>query len=399
MTFLTTAPIPAIAFAIGHVLLMIFILNSSHGLLVNIRPVVFGLALAGPVGLGLILLVWSLPWPAWPLILKLFSLPCLFIALIGLPVTTVWRNLRQPPPHARLIRSRSVDLRDKFGNEALIGTGIRSKILTWSFNDSLRLTCAEWSLTIPDLPPLLDGLTILHLTDLHFSSAYGRRFFEEAISEAIADGSEPDIVAITGDFIDDNSCNAWIAPILGRLQSRLGKFAILGNHDYRQDFRTLGSELETAGFEILEGSWTTLDIEGCRLAIGGTSAPWGKDISNQPVPSAAARLLLSHAPDQVYRADRLGVDLMLCGHNHGGQVRLPIFGPVLMPSLYSRRFDRGFFRVGKVLLFVGQGLGAKDPVRIGCHPEIVRLTLRCPARSRTSAEVLGDESLVSATES
>ena len=67
---------------------------------------------------------------------------------------------------------------------------------------------------------------------------------------------------------------------------------------------------------------------------------------------------------------------MLSGHNHGGQVRFPVIGPVLMPSLYSRRFDRGFFRSGRTLMHVSQGVAGKHPVRYGCPPEISRLVLR-----------------------
>ena len=73
------------------------------------------------------------------------------------------------------------------------------------------------------------------------------------------------------------------------------------------------------------------------------------------MPPADFRILLSHSPDQFYRARNWGVDLMLSGHNHGGQIRLPALGPVFMPSIYSRRFDRGFFRSGSTLLYVSEG--------------------------------------------
>ena len=89
------------------------------------------------------------------------------------------------------------------------------------------------------------------------------------------------------------------------------------------------------------------------------------------MPEADFRLLLSHTPDQFPRAARWGVDLVLSGHNHAGQIRFPLVGPVFMPSLYSRRFDRGFFRSGRTLLYVSQGVGGKHPIRYGgCVPEI-----------------------------
>jgi predicted MPP superfamily phosphohydrolase len=87
--------------------------------------------------------------------------------------------------------------------------------------------------------------------------------------------------------------------------------------------------------------------------------------------------LLSHAPDQFYWAERAGFDLMLSGHNHAGQIRLPVIGPVFMPSRYSRHFDRGFFRKRGLTLHVSQGVAGKHPIRLGgCVPEVGRLVLR-----------------------
>ena len=94
------------------------------------------------------------------------------------------------------------------------------------------------------------------------------------------------------------------------------------------------------------------------------------------VPAADFRILLSHSPDQFYRARDWGVDLMLSGHNHGGQIRLPALGPVFMPSVYSRRFDRGFFRSGSTFLYVSEGVAGKHPYRYGCPPEICCFVLK-----------------------
>jgi uncharacterized protein len=133
--------------------------------------------------------------------------------------------------------------------------------------------------------------------------------------------------------------------------------------------------LGRAGFETLEGRWITINVDGTFLAVGGTSAPWGPAFTKRDVPPADFRLLLSHSPDQFYRARGWGVDLMLCGHNHGGQIRLPLVGPVFMPSRYSRRFDRGFFRRGQTLMYVSEGVAGKHPVRYGCPPEVTRFVL------------------------
>jgi predicted MPP superfamily phosphohydrolase len=110
------------------------------------------------------------------------------------------------------------------------------------------------------------------------------------------------------------------------------------------------------------------------------------------MPEADFRLLLSHSPDQFPRAARWGVDLVLSGHNHAGQIRLPLVGPVFVPSLYSRRFDRGFFRSGRTLLHVSQGVAGQHPIRYGgCLPEVTRLVLRAAtASSQACARLAGE---------
>ena len=119
-----------------------------------------------------------------------------------------------------------------------------------------------------------------------------------------------------------------------------------------------------------------MDTAGSTIAIGGTSAPWGPAIDPRAIPSANVSILLSHSPDLFYKAHDWGVDLMFSGHNHGGQIRLPLVGAVFVPSLYSRRFDRGFFRASRTLLYVNEGIAGMHPVRYGCYPEISRFVLK-----------------------
>jgi predicted MPP superfamily phosphohydrolase len=169
--------------------------------------------------------------------------------------------------------------------------------------------------------------------------------------------------------------------VLGRLRGRLGQYAILGNHDLQHQPDRVAAELEQAGFRVLDGTWDRLEVDGLSVAVGGTDQPWGPPLADG-APEAALRIVLSHTPDRVYDLSHRGVDLVLSGHNHGGQVRLPMIGPVLMPSLYGRRFDQGFFRVGPTLLHVSRGAGAKHPLRFRCTPEISRLVLRAEAPVR-----------------
>jgi predicted MPP superfamily phosphohydrolase len=88
------------------------------------------------------------------------------------------------------------------------------------------------------------------------------------------------------------------------------------------------------------------------------------------------RLCLSHTPDHITWARRHEVDLMLSGHVHGGQVRLPLIGPVVVPSLYGRRFDSGTFHLPPTVLHVSRGLSSEQPLRYNCRPEVTKLVLR-----------------------
>jgi predicted MPP superfamily phosphohydrolase len=104
------------------------------------------------------------------------------------------------------------------------------------------------------------------------------------------------------------------------------------------------------------------------------------------MPHGSLRVLLSHSPDLFYKARNWGVDLMFAGHNHGGQIRLPFVGAVFVPSLFSRRFDRGFFHGKQTLLYVNEGIAGMHPVRYGCPPEVSRFVLRAgPPGERASA--------------
>jgi predicted MPP superfamily phosphohydrolase len=93
-------------------------------------------------------------------------------------------------------------------------------------------------------------------------------------------------------------------------------------------------------------------------------------------PADSFRLLLSHTPDNAHWAAANGFDLMVAGHNHGGQVRLPLIGPVFMPSRYGCRFDMGAFQIGGTLVHVSRGISGKHPYRFRCRPELTKIVLK-----------------------
>jgi predicted MPP superfamily phosphohydrolase len=87
-------------------------------------------------------------------------------------------------------------------------------------------------------------------------------------------------------------------------------------------------------------------------------------------------MCLSHTPDNVFWAREQGINLVLCGHVHGGQIRLPFIGSIFVPSIYGRQFDMGVFEANETVMVVGRGLAGKEPLRFRCNPQVIRLTLR-----------------------
>ncbi len=386
------------AIALGHASLVILAVNVIHGLGLAFKRIegvsVVALAIGGIATLAGLWWMAGQGWAAWPWPLKVYSGVCLLVGLVGLPVSTILLRFRRLP-RGVWTEAQAAESLEAAGTEgeSLVGDGPRSFLLRLPGNESLRLLVREARVTIPGLPPGLDGLRLVQVTDLHMAPCYDRRYFEVVADEV--GRLEPDLVACTGDVVEHPSAIDWVEPIFGRMRGRLGQVAILGNHDLHFDEGEIRRALARAGFDDVDGRWTQFQVEGASLAVGGTSAPWGPCLALDDRPEADFALLLSHTPDQFPHASRSGlIDLMLCGHNHAGQIRLPLLGPIVMPSVYSRRYDRGFFRQGRTLMYVGQGIGGKHPVRYNCPPEITRIVLHAaPSRSvargagRDTAEV------------
>lgn len=399
---MATSALLLLIMALGHASFVVLAVNVSHGLGFRSRFAELATLLAlGAVALATLAVGhWLIrhDWAIWPWPLKLYGVVCLGLGAIGLPVTTVVRWLRKSPSgiSARSEERDVPSLAGVLAREDLIGSGRHAGFLRWPGNDALRLQVNDCQVRWAGLPRELEGLSLVQLTDLHMAPCFDRRYFE-AIAEEVA-RLEADLVLCTGDIVEHPEAIAWIEPVLSRARGRLGQFAILGNHDLHYGARRIREALGSAGFLDLDGHWTRLESGGTSLAIGGTSAPWGPALELSTLPEADFRIVLSHTPDLFYRIARWkAVDLLFCGHNHGGQIRLPLVGPVLMPSRFSRRFDRGFFRNGRTLMHVSQGLGAKHPIRYNCPPELTRVVLQAaplsidlrPSRSARSAAEVG----------
>jgi predicted MPP superfamily phosphohydrolase len=261
-------------------------------------------------------------------------------------------------------------------------------------------------ITIPDLPPSLEGITIAQLSDLHYD---GLRLSEELLEEAIAATNEarPDIIFLTGDYVtDDPSPIHPLAQRLKYLHSSLGIYAALGNHDHLYipgSREEITQALTKINIQVL---WNQIAYPfGTAMPVVGLADFWSKEFKRakavmEQLDPTIPRIVLSHNPDSAIFLKQWRVDLQLSGHTHGGQITLPDGKP--LPLFVSNlRFSvpqplhffipflrqcsnvvdhwewaKGLHQVGDNQLYINRGLGTYSPGRYSCPPEvsIIRLT-------------------------
>jgi predicted MPP superfamily phosphohydrolase len=323
---------------------------------------------------------WLRGWPAFQSdsltghIATGYQVCCLLACFVGIVGFTLARRLRPLPAFLTSNHTKTVDVAAELGYRP-VGRGRSRPLAYLPGNEIFQVDFSEKTFHLPRLPAEWDGLTILHLTDLHMHGVPDKAFFRWVIDHCL--NSLPDIVAVTGDIADGPTHHRWILPILGRLRWRVAGFAILGNHDLWYDGARIRRRLSKAGLRVLGNHWEQIELRGQPLTVIGNEGPWvspGPDLSKCPAPGF--RLCLSHTPDNIRWAQRNQIDLMLSGHNHGGQIRFPVIGSVLAPSVYGTRYDSGTFSEPPTALHVGRGLAGKQPLRYNCRPEVTRLILK-----------------------
>lgn len=256
-----------------------------------------------------------------------------------------------------------------------------------------QLVVERYLLKLKRLPSPLDGLTIAFLSDFHIMpSGFGVDISERAV--LLANESEPDIVLLGGDLVHWCSAVPHLVPVLRRIKSRYGVFAVLGNHDHHCPWRfkkpspwgrkpfsvdEWRKALEQADVHLLVNEAVRLEINGASLWLVGVDDPYtGRDDLQRGlrgVPDDAFVVLLSHSPDIADDPQIDRVDLIFSGHTHGGQIVLPLLGPFLAPCRDRFRRAQGLTKVGETWLYVSRGISAGLPVRFRCPPEVTVLTL------------------------
>jgi predicted MPP superfamily phosphohydrolase len=204
---------------------------------------------------------------------------------------------------------------------------------------------------------------------------------ERALSLLFSD--DPDLLLLGGDLICESPRYApEIAAILGDYASRsaLGAISVLGNHDISSDAGRLTRLLEDRGIQVLRNDSAAVKFGGEELWIVGVDdALLGcpePDFAFSKVPPGRPSLVLWHEPDWAEEAVHPGAFLMLSGHSHGGQVRLPFLGALGTPN-GGRRFVAGLNQVDDLIIYTSRGAGLyRPPIRFRCPPEVTLITLR-----------------------
>jgi len=264
---------------------------------------------------------------------------------------------------------------------ALAGAAFIEGFLREPFQlDVTRLTIAS-----PWLPAGFDGLKIAQLSDLHLHHI--SRAYRTAID--VIRKERPHLVVITGDLVDHaeqtSACLAFLSQLLA--VAGVPVVVVPGNWDHRafptkQSTAAWHKRLQVyTGIRVLANQNVVLRRHGDRMWLVGTDDPYfghaDLDASFKGVPDTAFALVLTHAPEAFEElAERPAARLVLAGHTHGGQVRLPFIGALRVPSRYGTRFASGLFKLSDTLFYVNAGMGMSHvPIRFLCRPELTFITL------------------------
>ena len=271
------------------------------------------------------------------------------------------------------------------GRIAALGVlGVMLTLFAFGYVGSKLLVTRDVRVTVPGLPAEFDGLTIAQISDLHVGPQTSQAFLRH-IARTVA-GIGPDLIAITGDLIDDRSEDvASFVNGLGSLRAPLGVYIIPGNHDvyagWDQVERSLRSRYSAT---ILVNDSTFIQRGSARLTIVGTGDPAGRrsgtaapDIERalNGVPEGSTVLALAHNPALWPALAAEGVTLTLSGHTHWGQFAIPRLGWSLASPFQKRAM--GVHREGNQMLYIHPGTGYWGlPFRLGARPEVTRITLQ-----------------------
>jgi predicted MPP superfamily phosphohydrolase len=231
------------------------------------------------------------------------------------------------------------------------------------------------------LSPAFEGYRIVQLTDFHLGQ--GKLLTPDRLEAIVrrVNAGRPDVVLVTGDFsshLDEVGLDGISR--LRLLKAPDGVFGILGNHDYWAAPTRICSAAQDAGIQMLLNRHVVIRRGGAALVIAGLDDVWEKrqdiDAALRGIPAGAPVIMMVHESNYAeWVAQDSRVDVQLSGHSHGGQVRVPLLGPLALPN-QAWKYPMGLYRLNGMWLYVSRGVGlAQMPLRFNCRPEITTFIL------------------------
>lgn len=253
--------------------------------------------------------------------------------------------------------------------------------------EPFKLSLTHLEVATDRLAPEFEPIRLLHITDLHVEYLTKR----EAQVLAFVEQAKPDLILISGDYVNlsynrDPHTLTQIQGLLRQIQAPYGVFATLGSPpvDLRETVAPLFADLPVV---LMRGEWQRVGVGNGRfLTIIGLDCTHDLPTDRERLaklvataPNGSPQLLLYHSPEIMPEAVEHGLDLYLCGHTHGGQVRLPLIGPLLTSSQLGRRFVMGLYKIERTHLYISRGIGLEGlsapRVRFLCPPEMTLVTI------------------------
>lgn len=279
--------------------------------------------------------------------------------------------------------------RRKFLRGVLIGGSVvaAAGAIDGFFIEPRDVVAERIDITVPRLPEEFHNFRIAQISDIHFGPYMSKAGVERAVR--LAQTFNPDLVILTGDFTSHpfrkpNGMEGarFAEPCADALVTmrKVPQIAILGNHDHWNNANIVEGALKERGIEVLRNRSLPWERGQSRIWIAGVDDVFvgAADLAQtlKSVPSTETTILLAHEPDFADHAAQFPIDVQFSGHSHGGQVRLPGIGALVLPAM-ARKYPAGLNRVGRLQVYTNRGLGVIDPpVRFHCPPEITFVTLK-----------------------
>jgi predicted MPP superfamily phosphohydrolase len=246
--------------------------------------------------------------------------------------------------------------------------------------EPLRVFKEERQIRISKLPTSFEGYRIALFSDIHLYPFTPLNVVRDAVR--LANAFQPDLVILPGDFVWRSLEAIFdLAPVLNQLNPAHGTFAVLGNHDHRKGPDIIANALNQAGIRVLRNEGITIQRGRDAIYLAGIDSV----VAGFPSPATAfqnrrgelASIVAVHEPDYIRTLiPGFPVDLQLSGHSHGGQVRLPLIGPLILPPM-GEIYNMGLYRVGNAQVYTTRGIGTiQVNARFNCSPEVTAITLR-----------------------